>query len=229
MSVITRVQGTKGNNVGNVSSLAKAFVGAVTAGNTLLAIVGTPQNPTNTFSMSDSVNGSWPAADISNAGVGQNAVAVFRLQSTGAGTPTVTATMTGTAAPMFLTIIEMSGLAASPLDQTASAVTGAGIAPAAGPTASTAQANELWLGVCMLNSNASVTLTAAGSWTLDETNDNFLGTEYQIVSAISTVSSSFSQASGAASAENFVVTYKGATAGGGGGTSHFGSLMGVGS
>lgn len=224
---ITRVQGAKGNNVSNVTTVSKAFAGAVTAGNTLFAIVGTPANPTNTFSMSDSVNGAWPAADFSNAGAGVAAVAVFRFQSTGAGTPTVTATMTGAAASMFITIIEVSGLAASPLDQTAIASTASGIAPAAGPTATTAQANEFWLGVSQLSTNTSVTLTAGGSWTLDETNDNFLGTEYQIVSVTSGVSSSFSQASGAAQAENLVVTYKG-VAGGGGGTSHFGSLMGVG-
>lgn len=211
------VQSAKGNNISNVNTVSKAYAGAVASGNSLIAIVATNGLPTNTFSLSDSVNGSWLAADLSNAGVGNVAVGIFRLQTTGAGTPTVTANMTGTAGPMFLTIWEVNGFASSPLDQTAQVATAGGAVQKAGPTGTTAQANELWVGVVALESNSGGALTASGSWTLDQTNDNFLGTEFQVVAAVGTATSGFliGGSNGATPGQQLVATYLL----GGGGTS----------
>lgn len=157
------VQDRFNHSSGAVASFGLAFSSAVTAGNTLVAVVGTV-NTGVTFTVADNVNGNWPAA-LASTSTGRT-IFFFALPATLAGTPTVTATLgTGTAG-ISMSIIEVSGISGA-LDQAATFTTvGAGATSSSvGPTAAQTQANDFAVAATQLSSNGSA-WAAGGSYTL---------------------------------------------------------------
>lgn len=92
------------------ATIALAYSGAVTSGRTLLCFVGW-FSTTATCSVSDSVNGAWTAVGSPSTGTGGFNVRgqFFRLNSTASGTPTVTATVSGSVTYRILHIFELTG------------------------------------------------------------------------------------------------------------------------
>lgn len=103
-------------NVDAAKTNSKAFGGAVSAGNTLVAIIGSNNLASNVSSCGDSVNGAAsythaPNAPSSASFGGMSYVDVYYLIGTAAGTPTVTCPMSGSTV-VNIGIIELSGVVA---------------------------------------------------------------------------------------------------------------------
>ena len=106
-------------SAGNVNldgtSVQATFGSAVSAGSLLVAFVYWTE-ATGTVSISDSVNGSWSAAIRTQAlPAGVRRIVGFAFENTGAGTPTVTATVTGGPGTNLIAVVvaEFSGVKTS--------------------------------------------------------------------------------------------------------------------
>lgn len=142
---------------------------AVTAGNTLIAAIGsTFQN--ETWTVSDNANGSWTGPIASSTGFVTATLWVFPNTAGTSGANSFTLTMTeGTAAKnMYVTLMEVSGLALSPTDVSG---TNHGFGAASGTvsTSTSASTNPEFI-VTIFQSNGSHTWTAGGSATLQSPN-----------------------------------------------------------
>jgi hypothetical protein len=141
---------TLSSNNGGVSStaatntVAVAYAGAVTSGNTLIAFIAT-EGVGASITISDSVNGSWTeitGAYVSHTGFGTASAFVFN--NTGAGTPTVTATATGfNGVWRALQVFEVAGAADTGPINVANTAQGASSVPSVSFT--TTNANALGL------------------------------------------------------------------------------------
>ncbi len=133
-----------------------------------IACLGTfGSDSTPTFAVSDSVNGSWGSAEISTTtyaspGLGTARASLWVLPNSGAGTPVVTVTITGTFATDYfggLQVAAFSGLATSTPKDTAIAATNTDGSPTSGAVSpATGAANELMVG-CYLDHGYNTTLS----------------------------------------------------------------------
>lgn len=100
------------------TTLTRTYANAVIPGSCLVADVQCTDVASETFSVSDSVNGSWGAA-VQSVDDGTKTTARFLFPNTAAGTPVVTVTYGITALNRGLWINEVRNAAVSPLDGSA--------------------------------------------------------------------------------------------------------------
>jgi hypothetical protein len=128
---------------GTSSSKTLSFTKAVSAGDLLVAGITTNDGGTDPVnSVSDNLNGAW--TKLASVAYGNGHVELYYLANSKAGNITVTVN-----AAEAVTIAEYSGVATtSPVDQSATkAGVVSGSSTTAGPTTSTAAANELVIGI----------------------------------------------------------------------------------
>lgn len=168
---------------------AQTFAGAVTAGNTIFAVVGWDNNTAGTITgVSDSVNGAYTLVETLFHGSAESQ-ALYYFPNSAAGTPTVTATLSGVFAGASVTCFEVSGLTSSPLLDTASQFNGAGTSLTSG-NITTKYPQELLIGYGRANGQNMV---APGlPWTTQTSGR--LGVQYQITSSAGIYASPFSVA-----------------------------------
>src|SRR5262249_13102076 len=105
------------------------------------------------------------------------------------GVDTFTATWTTSLGSKFIQVNEFAGIAAIPLDKSASATGTAGASPSSGATATTAQADELLIGAfgCWSASSPARTFTVGSGYTIASsyqlTWSQESMSEYQVVAA----------------------------------------------
>lgn len=99
------------------TTIALAYAGAVTPASLLVAGILSLDDPsTFTLSVADQINGAWtevPFGKVHDGTVSGESLWLFYRQNTGAGTPTVTATYSGSASRRRIAIGEYAGLALS--------------------------------------------------------------------------------------------------------------------
>lgn len=105
-------------NVASSASPTCTFTGAVTSGNTLVALVAIRNTQTDT-GISDDVNGAWTCPAGANYSDGGKKAMLCYYNNTGAGTPTLTLSL-GSASATYWNISEWSGVANSSPEDTAS-------------------------------------------------------------------------------------------------------------
>lgn len=109
---IAHVQSDKNTADPTATTIAKAYPGAVTAGNLLVAFVfhytGANTDP-ETAAVADSVNGAWTIIDPAWESSIQVHTSAWYLKNTAAGTPTVTATFPTSRQFRQIIIAEYSG------------------------------------------------------------------------------------------------------------------------
>ena len=193
------VQGTNCESTGAVQTLTCTYSGAVTAQDMLYGVIrwaGT----TDTLSVaSDSVNSNWTLIDKAyEATQTGDWCYVYSFPNTAAGTPTFTATFTGTAAALRIAIGEWKGIVTSNTvdahaihDNSAGGGVGTTIP---GVSISTAIASDtLIAGFCSDGGNATITDNASGSlpasgWTNRLSTSNQAGTLVKIYASDNQVS-----------------------------------------
>lgn len=173
---VSIVQSRQLSSAGAQTSLAIAFSSGISStNNCLVAVVMSPAGG-RTWTLSDTVNGSWPTASSSFAGgTASQSLFVFPPTLVGTGTPTVTATMVGGSAGIQMCIMEVSGLSGT-VDQVSVAGTGVGTSSSK-TTGALAMSGELALGVIA----TAVTVTAmtpGGSYSLVNAQTNNLGVSF---------------------------------------------------
>lgn len=152
---VTLLQHNKANVTGGATTLNCAFLSAVTPGSMLVCYAGSTAS-NRTFTASDGVNGAY-TVDINTAG-GQGTLAIMTFPNTAAGTPTVTATISGAVTEIDVLIEEWSGVnTVTPFDKSASNGSTANTTGSTGTTATLSQTNELCLAFMHLSSNAGTT------------------------------------------------------------------------
>jgi len=149
------------------ASAATSFSVTVPApanGNTLIAVISTRStNPGAVSSIFQSGGAAWTRAVQTTGSAGTTTEIWYASNIQSAGT-TVTVNLSSA---LFASgaIAEYGGvLAASPADQTANS-TGTGTSAVTGTTATTAQANELWIGGIGLDSSTPTLVTPLGGFT----------------------------------------------------------------
>jgi hypothetical protein len=142
--------GSNQADVANSASLSVTTTQAVPAGASII-VIAEAHSLTASFtgaSCSDSAGDSY-SVDVSTTTTLDFAIicSTHKLAAPLPANATITVTWSGGGSPFFLRIhaFSVTGLAAAPLDKTASA-TGATASPSSGATATTAQANELLFG-----------------------------------------------------------------------------------
>jgi hypothetical protein len=101
------------------TTIAATFPRAVRATSTLVAFIQSTDTATSA-TISDSVNGSWPAAIASVDDTDSTALAwsaIFAIKNTAAGTPTVTATYGASTSFRGIVIMEIANVSTSALDK----------------------------------------------------------------------------------------------------------------
>lgn len=203
---------------------SKIYGSAVTAGNLLICGISTAGNVTQ---VSDDVNGNWTKAiDEDDNGGNLLFAEIWYFPNTAGGTPTVSFTG-GFDNFEHMAIAEYSDMATStPLDKTASAIDTVDQTDySSGTTATTAQADELLIGVCG-NDSTRTSVPDAG-WTEryeGSANSRVLSFCDRIVSATGAYEMS-GDWSGGCNWAICIATFKAAAGGGGGIT---GPLVGPG-
>lgn len=178
------VQSASINGAG--TSLSKAFPGAVTQGNLLVAYVLVSGSTPTSVSVSDLSGNTWAQA-VASAKVGNTFVAIWYAVSAGNNTPTVKATPAPASSPNMALAIAEFNPGATPtsftitLDQTASA-TGAGTQNPSCGNINVTGTNELAVAMFGTNSGGVVTPTAGTNFTLDQfvSTAPFLANEYDL-------------------------------------------------
>jgi hypothetical protein len=180
MAVISLVQhvasATNSTTIGAPAGNAYTFTlpNAVQAGNCLILGLTYPHGAAPT-TVSDSVNGTWGAASVTNdAGVGNYVAALYIFPNAGAGVTKWTITFSGAQQPVQYTISEFCNIAtSSPLNNTKAALSVAGTTVATGSFTPTnnndANGGNLIYNYCSVSAlaNDSPSLwTAGGSFTL---------------------------------------------------------------
>lgn len=156
-SGITLAQTPNANaSSGSVASFALAYPSNVTAGNRLVAVLGSPVGGLTSYSVSDSLNGAWTSQASLFAGGG--AFAVFDFTNTLGGACTVTMTPSGSAA-CRLTLFELNGAGAPDVNSSRSAP--ASTSPSTLQTAGLANSGEFI--VCGAATSAGGTTWTAGA------------------------------------------------------------------
>src|SRR5262245_1258611 len=142
-----------------------------TAGNLLVVVANGVQAASNPVTITDSQGNTWTKTIDFTSGSSPNMAVAWCIVATGkshtSGVDTFTGTWTNTLGSKLLQVNEFAGVAASPLDKSASA-SGASANPSSGATATTAQADELLIGAfgCWSASSPARTFTAGSGYTI---------------------------------------------------------------
>jgi hypothetical protein len=189
--VAARVQGVGNSGGATAVSTLSATLSATTAGNLLVIAVASRSGVAiTTPTITDSSSGTNVWALAKEATGSTNVADIFYSKST-ASVTSITATFSAT---VSLTVFawEFSGIALSPLDQTAGA-SATSTAPNSGATATTAQAVEVAVGLMQANGSSAITavtgLTAETAQSALVTAENEVSQAgYSILSATGTPS-----------------------------------------
>jgi hypothetical protein len=153
LDVPARVQSATGSVGASAATSFNVTLAAPQNGNTLIAVIATRGTSTNRVSSITQTGATWTRASQAANANGITTEIWYAPNVSGAGT---TVTINQASLLSAAVVMEYSGvLSASSLDQTASAVNGGGNTTAAvtGTTATTTQANELWIGSIGLTSS----------------------------------------------------------------------------
>jgi len=182
-----RVQTATGTNGTGSSSTTVNLSSAPASGNTLVAVICISQNSSNAISGISQSGVTWSrAASVAVGGgyLGSGADTEIWYAPVGSSAGTGVTISYGALYGCAATVIEYSGLvAASPLDKTATSA-GNSSPAVTGTTATTTQANELWVGGVSYENNSSLTAIQngfTGAANAAERWFNFLGTEKYIM------------------------------------------------
>lgn len=146
------VQIAKGTGTSGTSASA-TFSATTVSGNMLVAFLVTSTATLGAL-------GSWTNPQ-SGFGSAINIYGLYQILAAGATTYTVN--MGGTAGPWTLVIVEITGQQATPFDKSAVSADTTSTAAVTGTTTTTAQANELFIGVMAYNSTTTLTWSALTS------------------------------------------------------------------
>lgn len=169
------------------TTIAKAWSSGVPATASLFCIVQW-QSSTATCSAADSVNGAWtamgsPQRDVANSLSAQ----LFYFLSSGAGTPTVTATISGSVNYRAIVPVSFTGVAA--IEGTPSYNFGnATSAPA--PTVTPAVGNDMVLAACLPNDTV---VSVASPFTMLSVGTTGLGFAYDLLAGTGALTPTFSK------------------------------------
>lgn len=220
----TAINGTPGSSPAFKQDLGKAtsststvsipLTTAVPAGDTVIVagravqgagITGVTDSESNTYTVDKAASGTQSAASAASANV------TTALKSG----DTITVTFSGAPNTQAAAAIDVSGIAAtSRVDQTANGHNSSGLSVTAATTANDAQANEFVATVGVSTSGSGTWTLAAsdpdsgGTWTQDGTTGGYIGLGYELPSAVSKFSASWTGTAGTNS-DAIVVTYKG--------------------
>lgn len=183
------------------------------AGHALFAIVAA--DASNAPTVSDNINGAWPAAIYST--FNSIRLAIFCLPNTAAGVTTITVANNGF---IVAFVGEYRGIAlSSVLDKSASS-SGATASPyTSGNTATTALAEELLIGAVATGQTSALGATPTGSWTFptpavgNTTDGDYLGVQTQIVSSTGAYAATGTYSHATTTVDVNIVTIKSASAG----------------
>jgi hypothetical protein len=149
-------------DAGTTASTTISFASNVTAGNTLFLDVRVGANGV-TITVSDNLNGTWPAVDVQSNQVGGE-INCFSFPNTKAGACTVTVGLSASNT-LRLAVEEVSGLVSSSvLDQTATNLAASGTAATVGPITVTTPSSYVRF---ILDSFNGQTYSNFGLWNLD--------------------------------------------------------------
>ena len=145
------VQGKGNVNLGG-TSVVVTLDGAVAAGNLLVGFLYYADSA-GTLSISDTVNGSWPAQILQQFRPSNDRrIAAFAFENSAAGTPTITGSTTGTSNVIAIVVCEVTGvLTSGALSQQASA-SGTSATPSSG-TLTPAGGFEFFVGGAFADAN----------------------------------------------------------------------------
>jgi hypothetical protein len=164
---ITISQNTNAQNFGGGTTATISFVSAPTVGHAVIVVVAARGGQAVTGVADNNGNGAYTRAVANLSNISANGVAeIWYLPSiaTSSGTFTVTVTVgSAQSGGWYVGLLEVSGLAATPIDQTGSAQdpSGSSTSATATGTSANASANDLVVGALALASfhNAAVTLS----------------------------------------------------------------------
>lgn len=165
-SVPSRVQSATGNTgSGSASSISVSLGTVPVSGNTLIAVIATRGNTSGIVTSITQTGATWTraiqAARTSSSPGVTNEI-WYASGVSGAGT---SITINQSTVKSAAVVIEYSGLLVpGPLDQTATA-TGSGSAVSTGTTASTSEANELWIGGIAISSGSTTVSSILNGFT----------------------------------------------------------------
>jgi hypothetical protein len=215
-AAISYGQAVSCQNLGSTSCTTSSIT---TTGNLLVAqtscwcdlttagtVVGTTDSKSNTYTGVTTAYSVGPGVQVE-----------YKASPTVGSSHTFTSTvLVGGTQYAALSVIEVLGAAAAPLDQTATGADGVGCctAHATANTATTAQANEILLGIGGTTDADPVTYTQTGTgWTEASNISPFMGliTGYRVVSATGAYAYTFSTSGDMRSAQ-IITTWKDATA-----------------
>lgn len=209
------VQSKSAQGVGPVTSVAVAFTSNVTSGNEVICGCADFESASGSIpsgGVTDTRSTSYTQRNPSTTGQGRSAIHHGTLATGGACT--VTLNVSNASGFPALAIHEVSGLAATPYDQGATA-TGTGSPTAT--TGSTTQANELVFAVLTHVGGANQALAVGSGYTLAEvqTNTNFapIITEHKRVTATGAQTATFAAIASSPTWFISVATFKEAAAG----------------
>ena len=185
-AMLARVQTATGTAGVASSSTTVNLSSAPVNGNTLVAVICISQSSSGGVSGISQSGVTWSKATtvaVGGGALGSGADTEIWYAPVGSGAGTGVKISYSALYACAATVIEYSGLvAASPLDQTATS-TGGSSPAVTGTTATTSQANELWVGGVSYENSSSLTGIQNGFTIAANTSErwfNLLGTEYYI-------------------------------------------------
>lgn len=172
-----------------VGSVNRTYGSALTAGSCLVCTMAAPQGG-KTWTVSDTLNGSWPSAVYTASGLTTQSIQVFAFpNSAGGSAATVTGTQTSGTNGMQICIFEISGINGT-VDQNASNHGASANATSVGPTGALAASGEFSVCVAELNASGSA-WAAGGSYNLVSSGSTANGISYLITPDATAQSPSF--------------------------------------
>jgi hypothetical protein len=198
-------QSAVGSDPGNTTVTTAATAGATSTGSTVLGIVIYQTVQTVTGVTDNKGNGAYTQIGSTEADVNGSSICVWRKENaTGGAGHTITATqnVSGSISAMLL---EITGAAASSLDQFADFTIDAASPFTTGTTGTTAQANEIALAFYLLDRFAATTITwgngyAEAAANLVDANVGVLGVGFKNLSSTGTQQCSVTLSAGSETA-----------------------------
>lgn len=194
---------------GSTSDTVTVPAGGFAAGN-LIVFAGMWDDASTVSAVNDTGGNSYAQAQRISAGGISTEIWYASLTTPLASGNTIVATLAGNDG--FWCAAEFSGItSSSPLDQAPAGTTDTGTSHTSATTGTTAVADELLIGTHCATSTH--TFVATGGFTQNDNTTIFgftFSMQYRIVSAVGTYASTCT--SGSATANNLIVTFKGATA-----------------
>lgn len=196
----------------SVASLTVDVTTATTAGDTIFATVKLSFGATVT-SVTDTQSNTWDI-DIQSGGSASTSIICRATNAKALSTSDTVTVNTSASQNMSVQLVEVSGLASTPLDQTAKAVD-SGSSTVSATTASTTSATELALTTAGNGYIGASTWTPPSGWTQIASgisNPNFIDTAYLLLTTEEAVSATWGNSEGAATNLSMVTaTYKGSS------------------